>query len=274
LIVAGSVEEKIYQRQIFKTALSNKVLQDPRQRRLFSQRDLRDLFTLKPDTGSYRSGGGDGMETVEMSRGTTLNPGDDEISNNDNAKDNDATLKSVMKSKGLAGVFDHNFVEQDTSRKSVSALEMEEKAKAVAREAVKMLRQSVASRTDDDSFTPTPTGRFGSGSLSNASNVACGGGVRHASTTSGSGGLLASLKQRDVAVKTGGKSTSTTSKEQAARYTKLLSRIENYVKRHQPTTDHLLKEFESIPDDEGAIFRRLLKSVASVKNGRWHLKRE
>ena len=32
LITAGTIEEKIYQRQIFKTALSNKVLQDPRQR--------------------------------------------------------------------------------------------------------------------------------------------------------------------------------------------------------------------------------------------------
>jgi hypothetical protein len=264
LIVAGSVEEKIYQRQIFKTALSNKVLQDPRQRRLFSQRDLRDLFTLKPDTGSYRSGGGDGMETVEMAKGTTLDIEDDDTTNDD-AKDNEATLKSVMKSKGLAGVFDHHFVEQDSSRKSVSVLEMEEKAKTVAREAVNMLRQSVAS-TADESFTPTPTGRFGGGSASV-------GGVRRGSTTSGSGGLLASLKQRDVAVKTGGKSASS-SKEQSARYTKLLSRIEVYVKRQRPTTDQLLKEFESIPDDEGAIFRRLLKSVASVKNGRWQLKRD
>jgi hypothetical protein len=156
-------------------------------------------------------------------------------------------------------------VEEDTSRKSVSVLEMEEKAKTIAREAVNMLRQSVATTTTD-LFTPTPTGRFG-GSSGTASA-----GVRRGSTTSsaGSGGLLASLKQRDVAVKTGGKS-GTQSKEQAARYSQLLSRIEKYVKRQRPTTDQLLKEFESITDDKGAIFRRLLKSVASVKNGRWHL---
>ena len=31
LIVAGTIEEKIYHRQIFKTAITNRVLQDPRQ---------------------------------------------------------------------------------------------------------------------------------------------------------------------------------------------------------------------------------------------------
>ena len=31
LIVAGTIEEKIYHRQIFKTAVTNRVLQDPRQ---------------------------------------------------------------------------------------------------------------------------------------------------------------------------------------------------------------------------------------------------
>ena len=69
LITAGSVEEKIYHRQIFKTALSNRVLQDPRQRRLFSQRDLRDLFTLKADTGSVRSGGDGATDTAAYTQG-------------------------------------------------------------------------------------------------------------------------------------------------------------------------------------------------------------
>ena len=68
LITAGTIEEKIYQRQIFKTALTNSVLQDPKQRRLFSQKDLKDLLTLKPDTnevtetGTITKGGG----VVEM----------------------------------------------------------------------------------------------------------------------------------------------------------------------------------------------------------------
>ncbi|XP_063983624.1 DNA excision repair protein ERCC-6-like [Diachasmimorpha longicaudata] len=46
LISAGTIEEKIYHRQIFKLLLSNKVLDDPRQRRLFQTSDLSELFHL------------------------------------------------------------------------------------------------------------------------------------------------------------------------------------------------------------------------------------
>jgi DNA excision repair protein ERCC-6 len=46
LMVAGTIEEKIYHRQIFKEFLSKKILQDPRQRRFFKSNDLHDLFRL------------------------------------------------------------------------------------------------------------------------------------------------------------------------------------------------------------------------------------
>nr|CAD7456218.1 unnamed protein product [Timema tahoe] len=47
LITAGTIEEKMYHRQIFKQFLANKVLSDPRQRRFFKTNDLFELFTLK-----------------------------------------------------------------------------------------------------------------------------------------------------------------------------------------------------------------------------------
>ena len=46
LMTAGTIEEKIYHRQIFKQFLSNKVLKDPKQRTTFQLHDLHDLFTL------------------------------------------------------------------------------------------------------------------------------------------------------------------------------------------------------------------------------------
>jgi DNA excision repair protein ERCC-6 len=46
LMTAGTIEEKIYHRQIFKQFLSNKVLKDPKQRTTFELHDLHDLFTL------------------------------------------------------------------------------------------------------------------------------------------------------------------------------------------------------------------------------------
>lgn len=50
LMSAGTIEEKIYHRQIFKQFLTNKVLKDPKQRQTFQMSDLHDLFTLGGDT--------------------------------------------------------------------------------------------------------------------------------------------------------------------------------------------------------------------------------
>lgn len=46
LLTSGTIEEKIYHRQIFKQFLTNRILKDPRQRRFFKSNHLHDLFTL------------------------------------------------------------------------------------------------------------------------------------------------------------------------------------------------------------------------------------
>uniref|UniRef100_S4RU97 Excision repair cross-complementation group 6 n=1 Tax=Petromyzon marinus TaxID=7757 RepID=S4RU97_PETMA len=51
LVSAGTIEEKIYHRQIFKQFLTNRVLKDPRQQRFFKANDLFELFALTdPDS--------------------------------------------------------------------------------------------------------------------------------------------------------------------------------------------------------------------------------
>lgn len=270
LITAGTVEEKIYQRQIFKTALSNKVLQDPRQRRLFSQRDLKDLFTLKADTGSVRSGG-DGLTETGAATKTVGVVDPDVEPAKETSRDDSETLKTVLKSKGLAGVFDHHFLDPDSSRESVTVREMEDQAKRVAREAANALSQSTASLKQ---FTPTWTGsndtapnRFGA-SNSSRKGLATGpgGGFKGLGSSSS---LLASLRQRNAAVKSGG-ATDPPSQE-AKKYATLLSRIKLFVSLRRPSTDQILQEFDSESDSDAAIFRRLLKSVASVEKGQWYL---
>lgn len=63
LMTAGTIEEKIYHRQIFKQFLSNKVLKDPKQQTNFNLNDLHDLFSLS----SYE----DGMtETSQLFKGS------------------------------------------------------------------------------------------------------------------------------------------------------------------------------------------------------------
>ena len=46
LMTSGTIEEKIYHRQIYKQFLVNRVLKDPKQRRFFKSNDLYELFTL------------------------------------------------------------------------------------------------------------------------------------------------------------------------------------------------------------------------------------
>ncbi|KAJ2004915.1 DNA repair protein rhp26, partial [Coemansia thaxteri] len=46
LMTAGTIEEKIYNRQIYKQLLSNKILADPNQKQFFHSQSLRDLFSL------------------------------------------------------------------------------------------------------------------------------------------------------------------------------------------------------------------------------------
>jgi DNA excision repair protein ERCC-6 len=59
LIAAGTIEEKVYHRQVFKQFVADRVLgADPRQRRFFRRRDLADLFTLAPEEGPPQEGAG------------------------------------------------------------------------------------------------------------------------------------------------------------------------------------------------------------------------
>ncbi|XP_028395196.1 DNA excision repair protein ERCC-6-like [Dendronephthya gigantea] len=52
LLTTGTIEEKIYHRQIFKQFLTNRVLKDPKQRRFFKSNDLFELFTLDTSDNS------------------------------------------------------------------------------------------------------------------------------------------------------------------------------------------------------------------------------
>lgn len=49
MITRGTIEEKVYQRQIYKHFLTNKILKNPQQRRFFKARDMKDLFILNDD---------------------------------------------------------------------------------------------------------------------------------------------------------------------------------------------------------------------------------
>ncbi|XP_071010982.1 DNA excision repair protein ERCC-6 isoform X2 [Oncorhynchus clarkii lewisi] len=64
LLTAGTIEEKIYHRQIFKHFLTNRILKDPKQRRFFKSNDIYELFTLSNPDGTQ------GTETSAIFAGT------------------------------------------------------------------------------------------------------------------------------------------------------------------------------------------------------------
>ena len=242
------------------------------------------MFTLKADGGSVISGGEGLTETGELTKGAGYVDPDEEAAR-ENYTDDGETMKTVLKSQGLAGVFDHRVVETYAPSKTSSVREMEEKAKRIAREALSALEESVA---DKDTFSPTWTGsaesetrRFGESRVTKGGLRGAGGmfgctgiaGVDRSTEGSGdsSSALLASLRQRNEEIKTGGAPNASGTKTKE--YTQLLGRIRTFVRRKMPTTDAILDEFSNIPKYDAAVFRRLLKSVARVEGGRWRLKR-
>ncbi|XP_053307111.1 DNA excision repair protein ERCC-6 [Spea bombifrons] len=76
LLTAGTIEEKIYHRQIFKQFLANRVLKDPKQRRFFKSNDLYELFTLSSPDDSQ------GTETSAIFAGTSSDVSKYTIKNN------------------------------------------------------------------------------------------------------------------------------------------------------------------------------------------------
>lgn len=259
------------------------MLQDPRQRRLFSQRDLRDFFTLQSDDGAVLRGGHGVTQVGEITKGDgVVTPSEVKRAASQPAGangDDNETLESVMKSKGLAGVFDHDFVVSSGSKRT-SVREMEEQAKTVADRAAKVLQSSVES---SQRFQPTWTGsdetksRFGHSRYSQ--NVASSPTDKVASVVPragfGSNGGALSSKQLFASIlknRTEGP-TSKNSDADISKYASLMERIKTFISLNgQPTTDDILREFESVPNCDAAIFRRLLNSVAVVKRGKWQLK--
>ena len=97
LMTSGTIEEKIYHRQIFKQFLTNKILKDPKQRRFFKMNDLHDLFSL---AGSEM----EGTETGDMFAGTEMSfkpAGNKNGTKRRRGEDNPEDLKKIQDVAGI-----------------------------------------------------------------------------------------------------------------------------------------------------------------------------
>lgn len=102
LISSGTIEEKVYHRQVYKQFLTDRVLSDPRQRRFFKARDLSDLFTLGDEYA-------DGTETAAI-----FSSLDTEIRAGDVAGEEDEERGAGLTSPGSASDRDDHLENENT----------------------------------------------------------------------------------------------------------------------------------------------------------------
>lgn len=156
LVTAGTIEEKILHRQIYKTFLTQKVLKNPRQRRFFNGSDLADLFRL----GSEYSGAA--IEHPQGSSETSRIFSDMKEKVEDVAtknSDDDVLLRTLLaKNERLVSTLNHEaMVEDQPPEYDILHAEGIE----VAKKAVEQLKQSQMQMASAPIHTPTWTGRRG-----------------------------------------------------------------------------------------------------------------
>jgi len=196
LVTSGTIEEKIYQRQVFKQYITNKVLQDPKMQRFFQHRDIHDLFTLgdeysagapDPDgllqdpefaalgqtSGTEPTGGCGGGERGAESRphgeaggaqgGEGAGRGEKgegkEEKEEEEEKGDVRLLKQLLDGDGVASAVDHEKLMGDHKTERNVALYQ---AAQIAKAAAEALRRSRQACLQNPAHALTWTGRSGS----------------------------------------------------------------------------------------------------------------
>lgn len=229
LVTPGCIEEKIYQRGIFKMFIADKVLKDPKQRSALSFSDLHDLFTLEADHAN-------GTETSQLFKGSearaTPRPKVTPGGGNHDLGDQHARMVAMAENKeedekaqllaleGVSGIEEYRGAEDRTSkeeedrimaaifakgvhevlehdqivngRKTVQAdpAMLQREANRVAAEAAAHLRRSGEQATQMPIGTVTWTGELGDAGRPRPANV------RGARGGPGSSGVLAGIRGR------------------------------------------------------------------------------
>ncbi|KAG1687475.1 hypothetical protein DVH05_005166 [Phytophthora capsici] len=308
LVTAGTIEEKIYHRQIFKQYLTSKVLHDAKRKRCFNKHSLRDLFVLADEKEEENSV----AETNEMfvagnvERPAELEDGEEEMDEGDtpqsetskngtDAGDNDAVLKQLFDGGDVRGVFDHSAVESDgVQNQEADLVEME--ATKIAQGALSALRASGAlvRQQRETIYTPTWTGRSGAAgdpSQRRQQQAARGRGSVRGRGRGGRGGgvssrdMLARIKHRRDGVaqatqaqsrpRTAASGPSQSPVPAALSAGEMAKRLHAFLVANPTgvTTERLLDSFANVvaPKDK-LVFRHVLRDMAVCRGRRWTLK--
>ncbi|RVX74514.1 hypothetical protein B0A52_01640 [Exophiala mesophila] len=200
LMTAGTIEEKIYHRQIFKQFLTNKILKDPKQRQTFHLNDLHDLFGLgdegdptetsalfrdaevqykshsKPQTSSTKNDDQKNSPSLQQDGNIEALPGvssieqfageaeEEKNANQEGAANSEARMmEGIFARSGIHSAVEHDAIIDGKTPKKVAAdpVLVEQEARKVAAEAARELRRAGEVARTVPIGTPTWTGQFG-----------------------------------------------------------------------------------------------------------------
>ncbi|KAF5738958.1 DNA excision repair protein E [Tripterygium wilfordii] len=195
LITRGTIEEKVYHRQIYKHFLTNKILKNPQQRRFFKSRDMKDLFTLNDDgengstetsnifgqlsqevnvvgaqtekyekkkrgkAAAHHTDSAAGENGTNTETGTSRRKGEERAERSDGERDEETNiLRSLFDAQGIHSAMNHDVI---INAHEEEKMRLEEEASQVAQRAAEALRLSRMLRSRDSISVPTWTGKSG-----------------------------------------------------------------------------------------------------------------
>ncbi|KAL4725558.1 DNA repair protein rhp26 [Fusarium chlamydosporum] len=189
LMTEGTIEEKIYHRQIFKQFMTNKVLKDPKQRSSYDLSDLYDLFSFNTgeDASANRSevfkkaqvdlanGNEDGGANLNLQPGESEHEKDvegqelkqmglvaamEDFREDRSVHDEKRMLEGIF-AKSVNNAYDHEAIVNGPQKPKADVSILQHEANQVARQAAAHLRQAGAEARRIPIGTVTWTGEVG-----------------------------------------------------------------------------------------------------------------
>lgn len=295
LMIAGSIEEKIYHRQIFKQFLTNRVLTSMKQKRFFKMNELQDLFSLGGEDGhasetlleevhksteklkQSATAEGDDFETVVQLNGVQkLESFYAEKDTKDKVKtDDDRLIEGLIGSQNLQEAATQEQMIQSHATASSKIISRE--ADRIAKRALDAIRQSRNVIKKRDITTPTWTGKFGEAGKVQSKRPSNFGSKR---LPAGSASILKGIQELQQNSKKQVVSSDMATKD-LTKETHLLERIISLLKSeggHMASSKAIIDELgmQFSNREDVAKVRALLKSVASFDKDttKWRLNDE
>jgi DNA excision repair protein ERCC-6 len=164
LVIGGSIEEKIYHRQIFKQLLTDKILKDPNQKRFFKNHELHDLFTLSdfddnPINDLLNANMGNNIDDLSnLSKIQGVSKLEKFKDQTEDETEEDRLMDGLLKSAKIQAV-KHDEMVDSHSKPSIDIVDQE--ARIVAQKALDALKTSRKQVKKAGVGVPTFTGKFG-----------------------------------------------------------------------------------------------------------------